>query len=230
MLDEARKGRGLPELEGVESVKRVVFNAAKNYSHDKNRNALVAQLQKATELADSLLDWRQRAQALLEVIYETRWFIDGGFGIEFENLYQQLVASIQKIKDTKVRTAVGKELFRNIVRAGLQDQVMLPKAWQDPKWLKGYSVSSNPSPLPRPNPSAESFMKTLKYEEVLLWDYQTYTDVLERVPYFIEEVYNKKRLHSSIGYMSPEEYEQVMMEKSTAVCKSLLKLGDQVTS
>ena len=51
-------------------------------------------------------------------------------------------------------------------------------------------------------------MKTLKYEEVYLWDYQSLQDVKRRIPYFLEEVYNHKRLHSSLGYVTPEEFEQ----------------------
>lgn len=70
---------------------------------------------------------------------------------------------------------------------------------------------------PYDNAFAESFMKTLKHEEVLLSDYETYTDVIERVPYFIEEVYNKKRLHSALGYLPPEEFEQRMLEKTKTV-------------
>jgi len=38
-------------------------------------------------------------------------------------------------------------------------------------------------------------------------DYETYDDVLDLIPYFIEEMYNRKRLHSSLGYMPPEEFE-----------------------
>jgi putative transposase len=42
-----------------------------------------------------------------------------------------------------------------------------------------------------------------------MFEYDTYTEILNRIPYFIEEVYNKKRLHSSLGYMPPEEFENM---------------------
>jgi len=60
---------------------------------------------------------------------------------------------------------------------------------------------------PYDNAFAESFMKTLKTEEVYLWEYQTLDDVLRRIPYFIEDVYNRKRLHASLGYMPPNKFE-----------------------
>ena len=72
----------------------------------------------------------------------------------------------------------------------------------------GFHVSCSAKGNPYDNAWVESFMKTLKYDEVHLWDYQTYLDVIERVPYFIEEVYNKKRLHSALGYLPPEEFEK----------------------
>jgi putative transposase len=57
-------------------------------------------------------------------------------------------------------------------------------------------------------------MKTLKKEEVYLWDYESFIDVAERIPYFIEEVYNKKRLHSGIHYLPPEEFEDILSDKN----------------
>ena len=53
----------------------------------------------------------------------------------------------------------------------------------------------------------ESFFKTLKAEEVYLWEYETYANVTSRTPYFIDDVYNTKRLHSPLGYVPPEEFE-----------------------
>jgi len=76
-----------------------------------------------------------------------------------------------------------------------------------------FCISMSRKGNPYDNAFAESFMKTLKYEEVLLNDYETFTDVLERLPHFIEKVYNKRRLHSSLGYMPPEEYEQMYNQK-----------------
>jgi len=60
---------------------------------------------------------------------------------------------------------------------------------------------------PYDNAKMESFFRTLKVEEVYMSDYETYGDVLLSIPFFIEEVYNRKRLHSSLGYMPPEEFE-----------------------
>jgi putative transposase len=59
------------------------------------------------------------------------------------------------------------------------------------------------------NAFMESFFKTLKAEEVYLSDYEIYDDVLAAVPRFIDAVYNAKRMHSSIGYWAPEEYERL---------------------
>lgn len=77
----------------------------------------------------------------------------------------------------------------------------------------GFQISMSGKGNPYDNATMESFFKTLKYEEVYLYEYETLSDVENRLPYFIEQVYNLKRLHSSLGYMSPVKYEALVLEQ-----------------
>ena len=71
----------------------------------------------------------------------------------------------------------------------------------------GFYKSCSRKGNPYDNAWTESFMKTLKYDEVHMREYETYLDLVENLPRFIEEVYNKIRLHSSLNYLPPEEFE-----------------------
>ena len=54
---------------------------------------------------------------------------------------------------------------------------------------------------------AESFIKTVKWEEVYLHEYQSFEEAQARLQTFLENVYNAKRLHSSLDYVPPDEFE-----------------------
>lgn len=69
------------------------------------------------------------------------------------------------------------------------------------------TISMSRTGNPYDNAIAERFMRTLKYEEIYLNDYDTFVEVLRSVQHFIDDVYNHKRLHSALGYVPPAEFE-----------------------
>jgi transposase InsO family protein len=72
----------------------------------------------------------------------------------------------------------------------------------------GIGISMSRSGNPYDNAKAESFMKTLKHEEVYRTEYRDFRDAQHQIGRFIESVYNQKRLHSALGYLPPAEFEQ----------------------
>jgi len=93
----------------------------------------------------------------------------------------------------------------------------------------GFLVSMAPAGNPYENAMMESFFKTLEYEEVYLCKYETLADMTERIPYFIEEVYNHKRLHSALGYRPPDDFEKLVLtqEDNGIPRRTLLTLSVQ---
>jgi putative transposase len=71
----------------------------------------------------------------------------------------------------------------------------------------GIQISMSCKGNPYDNARTESFIKTLKYEEVYRQEYRDLPDALCSLRRFIEKVYNEKRLHSSLGYLPPSEFE-----------------------
>jgi transposase InsO family protein len=72
----------------------------------------------------------------------------------------------------------------------------------------GAQISMTATGSPRQNAQAESFFRTLKSEEVYLADYAGFAEAQQRIRRFIDDVYDKKRLHSALGYLPPSEFEE----------------------
>ncbi len=81
---------------------------------------------------------------------------------------------------------------------------------------QGILISMSRRGNPYDNAKAESFMKTLKMEEVYLYDYENLAEARSRIGYFLEDVYNQKRLHSALGYVPPAEFEQSLLQPQPA--------------
>lgn len=83
----------------------------------------------------------------------------------------------------------------------------------------GIQISMSRRGNPYDNAQAESFMKTLKYEEVYLCEYANLQEATERIGHFLEQVYNCERLHSRLGYIPPAEYEVLAPDQNrTTIC------------
>ena len=67
---------------------------------------------------------------------------------------------------------------------------------------------------PYDNAQAASFLKTRKHEEVHPNGYETFADAVARLPRFLDEVYNARRLHSALGYLSPVRFEEINTRKA----------------
>ena len=70
---------------------------------------------------------------------------------------------------------------------------------------------------PEENGYAERLMRTIKEEEVDLSEYEDFGAALRGLGRFLDEVYNRKRIHSSLGYLTPAEYESLWREKHSAI-------------
>lgn len=84
------------------------------------------------------------------------------------------------------------------------------------KALTDHGLVGSMSSIANPyhNAQAESVIKTIKVEEVYPARYRTFDDVLNRLPHFIENVYNTRRLHSALGYRAPQEFEDQLAQEA----------------
>jgi len=144
--------------------------------------------------------------------------------IRFSSSFAYLAAIIDGLSRKAVGYAIGKTLSPALTISALRDaiksrdtKVLIHHSDQGFQYCSlkyieilkenGIAISMSDKANPYDNAKMESFFRTLKVEEVYMGEYNTYEDVLFSIPYFIVEVYNRKRLHSSLGYMLPEEFE-----------------------
>jgi putative transposase len=97
------------------------------------------------------------------------------------------------------------------------------RAYVEKLQAHGFAISMSRSGNPYDNAKAESFMKTLKSEEVYLRQYRDQTDARASIQRFLEEVYNDQRLHSALGYLPPAEFERsgLVQTKKEAATRQL---------
>lgn len=76
----------------------------------------------------------------------------------------------------------------------------------------GAAISMANVGVPEENGDAERLMRTIKEEEVSLTEYQDLADARRQLGRFLDDVYNTKRIHSSLGYLTPAEFEQQWLE------------------
>ncbi len=81
-------------------------------------------------------------------------------------------------------------------------------AYTDLLARRGVAISMAAVGKPEENGFAERLMRTIKEEEVDLSEYQDFGDAHRQLGRFLDDVYNRKRIHSSLGYLTPREFEQ----------------------
>jgi putative transposase len=116
------------------------------------------------------------------------------------------------MEDELTLTALRMALSRRLVQAGLvhhsdRGSQYASTDYTDLLKANGIDISMSRKGNPWDNAACESFIKTLKYEEVLRNDYRDLTEAHASIPAFLEKIYNQKRLHSALGYLPPAEFE-----------------------
>ena len=117
------------------------------------------------------------------------------------------------MEDELTLTALGRALSRRVVQAGLvhhsdRGSQYASNDYTDLLKANAIDISMSRKGNPWDNAACESFMKTLKYEEVHRNEYRDLAEARASLAEFLEKVYNQKRLQSALGYLPPAELER----------------------
>lgn len=112
-------------------------------------------------------------------------------------------------------TALSKGLEKGIPEIHHSDQGVQYAAHDYVNLLKQHGIKISMAEVGQAwqNGYAERLMRTIKEEEVDLSEYRNFTEAYQQIEQFLEDVYVKKRIHSSLGYLTPEEYEKYWIEQ-----------------
>ena len=143
------------------------------------------------------------------------------------------------MEDELTLTALRMALSRRSIQPGLvhhsdRGSQYASNDYTDLLKANGIDISMSRKGNPWDNAACESFMKTLKYEEVLRNEYRDLAEARASIPEFLEKVYNQKRLHSALGYLPPVEFEaQLASSKyggrcAAACCMSFSRHGESI--
>jgi len=122
---------------------------------------------------------------------------------------------LSKLLDQELTlAALGMALMDRVPEIHHSDQGVQYAAHAYVDLLKAFQVQISMAAVGKAeeNGYAERFMRTIKEEEVDLSDYRDFADALHQIAQFIEDVYNHKRIHSSLGYLTPAEFEAAWLE------------------
>jgi putative transposase len=124
------------------------------------------------------------------------------------------------IEDELTLTALRMALASRAVQPGLvhhsdRGSQYASNEYTDLLKANGIDISMSRKGNPWDNAACESFMKTLKYEEVLRNEYRDLAEARASIREFLEKVYNEKRLHSALGYLPPAEFERNYKEAAS---------------